>query len=292
MNAIGNSYEVRQEQGFAVYVLANSEVELAVVPELGARIISLQDLRTGREWLWHPTGGRKLFRNFTGDGFETSPLIGVDECFPTIAPCQHRGRALPDHGELWSAAWTVDSNAWEAGLLRTSASLKISPFDFTRTIELVGNEVQFQYQLTNRSPAQEHFLWAMHPLLRLQSGDRLELPASTRALLNGEPWLDNIGLIGSSGDCAKVFAAPVTEGFAAISNPETGDRLEFEWAPTENNVLGVWLTRGGWHGHEHFALEPTNSNSDILSDAATCGRCGTLTAGGTSVWRVSLRVGA
>jgi hypothetical protein len=49
MNALGNSCEVRQEQGFAAYVLASPEVELVVVPELGARIISLQDLRTGRE---------------------------------------------------------------------------------------------------------------------------------------------------------------------------------------------------------------------------------------------------
>ncbi len=290
MNALGNSCEVRREQGFAAYVLASSEVELAVVPELGARIVSLQDLRTGREWLWHPADGLKLFRNQPGDRFEAGPLVGVDECFPTIAPCRHQGRNLPDHGELWTAAWTVDHDAWEAGLLRTNASTEISPFDFSRTIELVGSEARLQYQLTNRSATKENFLWALHPLLRLQAGDRLELPSSTRALLNGEPWLDNLSVSGA-GECAKVFAAPVAEGFAAISNRATGDRLEFEWSPTENNVLGVWLTRGGWHGHEHFALEPTNSDADTLSSAAACGRCGTLPGGQTISWRVCLRVG-
>jgi hypothetical protein len=291
MNALGNSCEVRREQGFAVHVLANQEVELAVVPELGARIISLLDLRTGREWLWHPAGGLKLFRNCFGDNFEHGPLAGVDECFPTIAPCRHQGRPLPDHGELWTAVWTVDQDAWEAGLLRTSVSTEISPFDFSRAIELVGNEVRLQYQLTNRSTTKENFLWALHPLLRLQAGDRLELPSSTRALLNGEPWLENIGLDGGAGECAKVFAAPVAEGLAAISNQATGDRLEFQWSPAENNVLGVWLTRGGWHGHEHFALEPTNSDADTLNTAAARGRCGTLPARGTIHWRVSLRVG-
>ena len=50
-------------------VLSNEDVELAVVPELGAKIISLKDLRTGREWMWHPPGGLKLFRNLPGDDF-------------------------------------------------------------------------------------------------------------------------------------------------------------------------------------------------------------------------------
>src|SRR5438552_8292589 len=104
MDVIGNQGAVRGEQGFEVFILSNQEVELAVVPELGARIFSLTDLRTGREWLWHPTGGRKLFRNRVGDSFASSPLIGVDECVPTIALCSWQERDLPDHGEVWAAA--------------------------------------------------------------------------------------------------------------------------------------------------------------------------------------------
>ena len=142
MNVVGNSCSVRREQGFEVFVLSNHAVELAVVPELGARIISLKDLRTGREWLWHPACGRRLFRNDAGDSFETSPLVGLDECVPTIAPCSWLGRDLPDHGEVWAAAWTLDLEAWERGVLRTSVSLEISPLDFERTIELQENEIR------------------------------------------------------------------------------------------------------------------------------------------------------
>ena len=76
MNIVANQRMVRREQGFEVFILANQDVELAVVPELGARIISLKDLRTRREWLWHPAGGRKLFRNCAGDSFESGPLVG------------------------------------------------------------------------------------------------------------------------------------------------------------------------------------------------------------------------
>ena len=45
------------------------------------------------------------------------------------------------------------------------------------------------YELTNLAATEEKFVWAIHPLLRLQPGDQLELPASTRALLNGEAGL-------------------------------------------------------------------------------------------------------
>ena len=136
MKAATNNLAVRLDQGFEVYALSNERVEVAVVPALGARIVSLKDLRTGREWMWHPDGGRRLFQNLTGDDFAGSPLVGMDECLPTIAPCSWQGRNLPDHGEVWALPWTVDARAWENGMLRTTVRLKISPFDFERTIEL------------------------------------------------------------------------------------------------------------------------------------------------------------
>src|ERR1700690_4239136 len=100
MKALTQNSAIRQIQGFSVHVLNNEDVELAVVPELGAKIISLRNLRTGREWLWHPLDKVKLFKNHPGDEFCGSPLAGIDECLPTILPCAWRGRELPDHGEV------------------------------------------------------------------------------------------------------------------------------------------------------------------------------------------------
>lgn len=290
MMGLSNQLSVRQEQGFEVYTLRNEAVEVTVVPELGARIISLKNLRTGREWMWHPLGGRRLFRNQIGDDFSTGPLVGWDECLPTIAPCHWRGLELPDHGEVWAVPWAVDPEAWEDGVLRMSVRLEISPFDFERQIELQDHEIHLSYRLRNRSAGSEPFLWAMHPLLRLQPGDELELAATTRALLPGAAWLDDPVAATLPGDCAKIFAAPLTEGLAAIQNRATGDRLEFEWSPAENHVLGIWLTQGGWHGHRHFALEPTNSAADSLAQAAP-DRCGTVRPFDSVGWQVRLRLG-
>ena len=292
MKAPASSLAVRQEQGFDVYVLNTEEVELAVVPELGARIISLRNLRTGREWMWHPSGGMKLFRNRPGDDFSRSPLVGVDECLPTIAPCSWQDRELPDHGEVWSAPWRVDSEAWKNGRLKTCIRLKVSPFEFERTIELAENEIRLGYRLTNGSAGNESFLWALHPLLQLQGGDRLELPASTRALLKGAAWIDAVASAIPENRSAKVYAAPVSEGFAAIGNQTTGDRLEFEWDPAANDTLGLWLTRGGWHGHHHFALEPANAGADALTQAAGRKGCGMVAAAGFVTWQICVRVGS
>ena len=291
MKALTHQFATKQFQDFTVYVLGNGEVELSVVPELGAKIISLKNRQTRREWLWHPKDDLRLFKNQPLDDFSASPLAGMDECLPTILPCVWRGRKLPDHGEVWNQPWQVDDDAWKNGILTTSIQLKTSPLVFKRAIELRGNEVRFDYQLSNVGATEEHFVWALHPLLRLAAGDELDLPESTRALLNGETWVDAITSAIPQKNCAKVFACPVQEGRVAIKNEILGDGLEFVWEPTENNALGLWLTRGGWHGHHHFAIEPTNANHDSLVVAAGQNRSGTVMGKGFVTWQVSIRVG-
>ena len=291
MKTLVYSFTQRQQQGFTVYVLNNGGIELAAVPELGAKIISVKDLRTGREWMWHPPGGLRLFRNHPGDDFSQSPLAGTDECLPTIAPCTWQDRELPDHGEVWSVPWKVDDQAWQSGILKTTTKLAISPFEFERSIELADNEIQINYQLTNRGSMPESFLWALHPLLKLQPGDRLEMPASTRALLDSKAWGDAVASAIPENACAKVFAAPISEGVIAISNEDAVNRLEFGWNPAKNDTLGFWLSRGGWHGHDQFALEPANGDADALTEAAGRNRCGVVAASGVTTWQMRLRVG-
>jgi hypothetical protein len=291
MKTLTNHQTVREHQGFAVYVLGNEDVELAVVPELGAKIVSLKNQRTQREWLWHPNEKMRLFKSHSHDDFSAGPLGGIDECLPTISPCSWQGRDLPDHGEVWNHAWQVNTAAWQNGILETSIQLKLRPFILKRTIGLHGNQVRLDYQLSNLGKSEESFIWALHPLLQLTDGDELELPVSTRKLLNGKAWIDDVVSVVPEAGCAKVFANPVTEGWAAIKNELAGDRLEFAWDPAENNVLGLWLTRGGWHGHHHFAIEPTNANDDSLVVAAGRQKSGSITGNSSLTWQLSLRVG-
>jgi hypothetical protein len=134
---------IRQLEGFLVYVVRTPAVEIAVVPELGAKIISLKNLRTQREWLWQPKVKLELFTNSPRDDFSSSTLVGIDECLPTIAPCSWRGRQLPDHGEVWSRPWNVEQSAWRVGILKTSIKLENSPLKFERTLQLREDHLQF-----------------------------------------------------------------------------------------------------------------------------------------------------
>ncbi len=282
---------IRQVAGFAVYVLRSDALEVAVVPELGAKIISLKSLRAQREWLWHPKDKLELFKNSARDEFSASTLVGIDECLPTIMPCSWRGRQLPDHGEVWHAPWAVDAQAWQLGVLKTHIKLEHSPFVFERVLRLEEDQLQFHYKLSNAAEVEEYFIWAMHPLLRLRKGDALELPKSTRALFNGEAWIDDVTSAIPQDACCKAFARPVLEGWAAVKNNVDGGRLQFNWDPSANNTLGLWLTRGGWHGHHHFAIEPANADHDSLAVAAGLQRCGIVGGGCSVAWDLSIHAG-
>lgn len=290
-DAFAGKFLIRQEQDFAVYVLQNIHLELAVVPELGAKVISLVNRQTGREWMWHPPGGMKLFGNHPGEDFAGSTMTGWDECLPTIKPCMYKGRSLPDHGEVWSVPWHCDSEAWLGGVLKTSVRLSTSPFLFERAIELRGNVIHLDYHLTNLGGEPEDFLWAMHPLVPIYEGDELELSDEAWKHLAGERWARSLEFPVHECAFSKVFAGPLREGRAAIANARTGDRMIFGWDTTVNDTLGVWLTRGGWNGHHHLALEPTNGASDSLSQALMEGkRCGTISPNASLSWQVRIQI--
>jgi len=281
---------IRTVQGFEVYVLANESLELSLVPALGAKIISLINRQTGREWMWHPPGSLKLFRNQLGDDFATGPITGWDECLPTVLPCINKGRALPDHGEVWSVPWELNPGEWQRQKLKTTVRLAVSPFDFERIIELSGNRIHVRYQLTNRNSEPEKFLWAMHPLIPVFAGDRLELAAAARRQLAGESWVESLDFAAGQPACAKVFAGPLGEGRAGISNASTGDRMTFFWDPQANPALGLWLSRGGWHGYHQLALEPTNGAANALDQAGLEGRCGVVPPGSTVSWAITIQI--
>ncbi len=308
MNPI-TSKKLDQESGFEVCTLRSAEMEVLVVPALGARILSLRDLRSGREWLDRPLGNA-LFRNQFGDDFTSSTFAGADECIPTIAPTQWKGRNLPDHGEAWALPWALDAEAWERNVITTRIRLPLTPLVVTRTVQVSGEEVTLDYRVENCGSAPEEFLWALHPLIAIRPGDRLELPPEVRALsveaaaglpgsVSFESWawpgpgggvqLDRLDLGGEA--YAKLFAGPLREGAAAIVNPETGDRLAFRWNARENPWLGIWLTRGKFRGFHHVAIEPSNGGSDSLAIAAAgLDSPAPLAPGEVRTWRICLRL--
>jgi len=299
------------EQGFTVQELQGRTATLSMVPELGGRIIGLRSLKTGREWCWHQPRPDWLWANNPGDSFGTSPQAGFDECVPTVAACEVKGRWIPDHGEVWAQDWPLDPAGLAVGELRATVPMLVSHFVFSRTIRLgEDGAFVFDYSLCNPGSEPEPYLWCLHPLLNLQVGDRLELPAEVRSLrLNGglgaamalgdrwdypEPFpgvnLDHFEVPGMPGGCVKAFAGPLAKGFAAVVNDRSGDRFELTWNAARIPFLGLWVNRGH-DGFHHVALEPACGAPDSLADAMegwhqSC----LLSPGETTHWSLTLNI--
>jgi galactose mutarotase-like enzyme len=303
-------HALESQDGFAVHLLRSETVELRIVPELGAKISSLHSRRTGREWMWSPPAAR-FFSNNLRDPFAESTLVGADECFPTVGPCPWADRDLPDHGEVWSQKWEIEA---DHDSITTTLQCPVSPFAISRRVALHGSEVNLRYSVKNTGTTEEAYLWAFHPLLNIAPGDRLELPAShfqADMSMNcpfggwADQWdrqwdwprpVNGIDLADMDfgphrAAAVKLFTPSLREGRAALHNPHTGDRLEFLFALSEIDTLGIWINRGAWNDFHHVAIEPSLGAPDRLDIAAgRTKRCRHLPAGGAASWAFTLRL--
>ena len=300
---------VLKRDGFTLIGLRSESVEVRVVPELGAKIESLRDLRSGREWMWSPSPERRLFANKREDGFGESTFLGADECLPTIAACEWRGRKLPGHGEAWREAWELlpDENA-----IHTRLRLPISPLEITRRLSLDDNRVLLQYSLRNLSAETQEYLWALHPLLTVEDGDELVLPSACRRVRTDASFGCELGERGGGWDwphplpqmnlqkldfgqpnaAVKVFTAPLEEGWAQLRNALSGTSLTFRFDTAQLDTLGLWINRGGLSGFHHVAIEPTCGAPDALDVAAReWRRCKVLGPHETHRWELQIEVG-
>ncbi len=299
-----------ESNGLKVFELANDEVRIRVIPELGSKISGLQDLKTGRQWLWTPPDAAGFRPHVPGLRFDEANLGGADECIPTIAQCRWRDKELPDHGEVWAEKWSLDEAALAKNQIVTEVYLPISPLRLRRTISLNFRDVLLNYQLENLSDDSYEYIWAFHPDFAIEEGDNLSLPAGctqfqTEVALGcplgprGSAWrwpdpidgisLDQLDFGAYSPAAIKFYTSPLSDGYAAIRNQLTGAEMLFLFDPSSHNTLGIWMNRGGWEGHHHLAVEPTNGAPDSLEAAVTkWGRFASISARATCEW--SLRI--
>lgn len=172
----------------------NSKIEIQIRPDLGGRIDQIRDLRTGRDWLWHPTGYRieDQRRISIGSSFDDNWSGGFDEIFPNDAACEFAGRKLADHGELWSQPWeTVEISAQGIRMRRQCQSVPAA-VEKTMTLDESEARVTLSYMIKSENPSIEKridtlkkesdeqngvpFLFKLHPALHIDEGDELILP--------------------------------------------------------------------------------------------------------------------
>ncbi|MDP1730494.1 MAG: hypothetical protein Q8L54_04800 [Devosia sp.] len=287
--------------------LENEAMRVGVNPAYGARVTSLVDKATGRDWI--APGGESPA---TGEDavYLADEAVGWDECFPTVAPWDATGtawaRVLRDHGDLWGRPWAVEG----ASLSALATAYETGEFSFRRRLALRGTVLNAEYEVENRGAAGLPAMWALHALLRVTPDDRIVLPSlkgvdatylahGGRSLPIGNfRWpgpgpgmpigLDAVHPVAEQ-FAAKLYASDV--GIASASVGNDGGYLTIAWNADELAHVGLWLNYGGWPepgAVRHIAIEPTTAPVDDLGGAIANGTALMLAPGGAKRWAVTL----
>jgi hypothetical protein len=298
----------QSKSGFvSARILENASIRVEVVPALGGKFISLYSKRTSTEWLLPPL--RPHAEAKTTGGFEEWDGGGFDECLPTVAATD----TAPDHGEVWRHAWQ-ETPAESAVLLRTIALGGAVVFE--RRACLDGPSLVLDYSVENRSQTPQSLIYCAHPLLRVEQGDRILLPAEVRDVVVEGSAGDRLGRRGDRvewpGPMAgqdlsvvgppdglqadKVFAGPVTDGWCALLRPSIDEGVELTFSSDVLPYLGLWISRAAWPDsgakkQYTVAFEPTASPHDSLADAEREGTAWRLAPGERREWSLCFRVG-
>lgn len=285
--------------------IENETLRVGVMPGYGARVVSLLDKASGRDWIF---GGAPSPEAGEQTVYLAEQAVGWDECFPTVAPWDADatvwGRTLRDHGDLWGRPWEVVSATPTELTTRYSAPA----FTFTRRLALSGSTLEASYLVENRSSQPMPYLWALHGLLAVTPADRIGIDGvrdveatylndSDRTLDPGTmQWpvdarlpfaLDQVQP--ASRRFAGKFYADVPSRRATVGHG--GELLTIAW--DEGLSLGIWLNYSGWPqagGTHHIALEPSSDGVDHLGESVAAGRA-PIPAGGSRGWSVRLTAG-
>ena len=174
--------------GLNAWALDNDAMRTIVVPELGAKIVSLFDKRNQLEWLVGP-GSKPLKQVPYGATFTDQDMSGWDEMFPTINACAYpgpgdrHGTLLPDHGEVWSLPWTIDEVS--DGRLTLSVEGHALPYRLTRTVDYrEADTLRLHYEVINLGSDSMPYQWAAHPQFVCDQEAVSRLPTQITTVFN------------------------------------------------------------------------------------------------------------
>ncbi len=312
--------EQHKHQTMPVVELENEELRIAVIPDLGGKMVRLQSKKTGTQFLQEPSLDYNLFSQPKyGEKFSPPYASGFDECFPNVAPSKYEFNGevieLPDHGELWTKAWKYEKHVNTISLWTHGDQLN---YRFAKHIELDGPKIHITYELESLEEVPFEYIWSAHPLLDIAEGDQLLLPDEiSEVLLNwaSDPNVGDLGdrltwprILGNNSNidfnyvqkksskfAAKVFTDRMRNGKAGLYKQQTDETLLFSFDTDQVPFLGLWLCYGGWPEESRnkeftLALEPCNARPDSLDEACRWGDQQQISPLSIKCWEVSIAV--
>jgi len=308
--------------GFAAIGLENSRACLKVIPELGARLVSLVDKVTDREWLVQPEQSRPARKLPYGEDFNSTTQGGWDEMFPTLLPetypvaGKYADISLPDHGELWTANWELDAGA-DHGIVTAADGIAI-PYRIIRKIDFLAlDEVLFSYELRNTGPQTLHYIWAAHPQFHAPAGTKIVLPPQVDQVVKTLPleWGPEWGAEGtinpwphktlddgtqlaadtvrsvSAETGRKVYIQPQKPiSWAGLVVHESDSSIWLAWDRNDVPYCGIWIDEGFLNSVPSVAIEPTTGYYDSLTKSWQNQRLSSIRPGDTKSWNLTVQL--
>lgn len=310
-----NEHEVDGQRALAV---EGEAVRLVVLPEVGAKIVSLVDRHTSHEYVWRNPSARIVHPEY-GGSFERYDISGWDECFPGIGQCYYpeepwQGVVVPDHGELWTLPWHAELQP--DGLRLWTHGVRF-PYIFEKRIALTGDGFATFYRVHNAAPFPFKCFWSTHPLFAATPQTRILLPDGVRVrvevslsgrlgpLLSEHSWPHTVDRHGrqvdlsvmgpeGQGEADKLYTTPLREGWAALHDGASDQWLAFTFDPAQVPLVGFWGNRSGWPAARpcfNLALEPCSGCPDRIDIAIPRGEYQTVPPKGELAWRLDVHLG-
>jgi galactose mutarotase-like enzyme len=184
------------------------------------------------------------------------------------------------------------------------------PIRLRRTLDLEKHRpvLRVHYTAENLGAAQESFLWAAHPLIAIEGGMSLVLPAGTQLVRSYATEncpihvASDLAVLtdplegGSQSFALKAHAfLPATDRWAALRTA-AGEELRVEFDSSEITCLAIWLNARAWSGcgsepYFNLGFEPMIGAVDRLDVAVEKNlERGLLAPHGSSTWSFTLRL--
>lgn len=267
------------------------------MPQDGARLSCLQF--NGRNLL---TPRPSAFKPPSSDygAYETRPVYGYDDCWPTVSPSVYPGinRIAPDHGELYRLPWSVDTA--NGGLCCETRS-KVLPARITRALFPSQRTLTWQFAVENEGNLPIYFQHIMHPLMPLDEVECLALPVFEAAWDTRSnsplPELTTPGqvidyLLQRPPNTASMLLLRGLKENAFSLRFCKGPALRVRFPMDSFNTLGIWWNRDGYpdeHGcrRNECAFEPIPGPTSCLEDAVAQGTALVAPGRNKTAWTIT-----
>jgi galactose mutarotase-like enzyme len=302
--------------------LESPHLRAVVLPDKGAEMVELRDLRTGIDLLAHlrPTppddGGMRAagteFDRWYAGGWQTILPNGGDAC--RVGGVEHAF-----HGEAWARPFSVLERA--PGRVGLEARLSSLPLEVRRLVELDPQRpaLHLRQEVRNAGPEPVLMMWGEHPAFGpplVSQGARLHLPecrvdvirCDSRSRLrpaSGVAWPLLEDGSGARVDASRIpgpeirahdlcLARGLAEGRYAIENPAVDLRVDVEFDHTLFPRLWIWQLYGDaddppFRGGYCLAVEPFTADPG-LEQAVSAGDAIELAPGESRVADLRLSV--